>query len=310
MASVTKSGKNWRAQVRVVGYPPQFKSFPKKTEAWLWAEKTERDLKAQRRGEYPSHTVQEALERYREDEAPSRAGCRWECVRTLKFERYALSKKNIGDVTEDDVALWRQARLKEVSGPTVRREMGLWIQVFEHARENLRWIAKNVWREAKKPPGSKPNPKEHPQDRIDAMVKALGTAHKKREVALGFLLGCETAMRPWEMLSVGKDQVYWRECYLHLKKTKNGDTRDVPLSPGAIEILAELDRMNPGPDFFTVTDGSVTSFWTDARKEAGYPKGFHFRHSRAIGIRRLSKRLPLLDLARAVGHRDLNSLRH
>jgi integrase len=188
--------------------------------------------------------------------------------------------------------------------------MGFLSQVFDAAKEKWRWIPGNPIQGVKKPPGSKPNPKAVPQDRIDRMVAELGTAHKQREVALGFLLACECAMRPWEMLGLTKDQVFWRDCYAHLDKTKNGDERDVPLSPGAIEVLAELDAMNPGDKFFTVAEGSVTSFWTEARKRAGFPKGFHFRHSRRVGIKRLSTRLPLLDLARAVGHRDLNSLRH
>lgn len=116
-------------------------------------------------------------------------------------------------------------------------------------------------------------------------------------------------MRPWEMLGLGKDQVAWRDCVAHLDDTKNGDERDVPLSPGAIEVLAELDALNPdSPDFFIVGEGSVTKLWADARARAGCAKGVHFRHSRREGIRRLSKRLEILDLARAVGHRDLNSL--
>lgn len=308
MGSVTKSGKGWRAQVRVVGYPGEYRSFEKKTEAWAWVHATEKDLASRKRGEYPRKTVQEALERFREEEAPQHKGERWERVRTLAFERYEIAGKIIGEVTDADFALWREARLKQVKPGTVRRELVLWGQVFEAAREKWRWIPSNPLRDVRKPSSPKARPKPVPSDLIADMVKALGTSHKSREVALAYLLGCETAMRPWEMLSVTKDQVFWRDCYLHLEETKNGDERDVPLTPGAIEILAELDRMNPGPSFFTVSEGTTTKLWSDARERAGYLKGIHFRHSRREGIRRLSKRLGILDLARAVGHRDLNSL--
>lgn len=311
MGSVTKSGKGWRAQVRVVGFPGQYRSFgPKeKSRAWAWVDQVERDLKLLKRGAYPSHTVQEALERFRQHEAPQHKGERWEAVRTRKFETYPVSQKLIGDVTDDDMAHWREARLKQVSKGTVRREMVLWGQVFEYAREKLRWIPTNVMRHVRKPSAPRSKPKKVSAEFIEVMVDALGSAQKSREVALAYLLACETAMRPWEMIPLTKDQVFWRDCYLHLEETKNGDERDVPLSPGAIEILAELEAMNPGPDFFTVTEGSVTKLWADARARAGYTKGIHFRHSRREGIRRLSKRLRNpLDLARAVGHRDLNSL--
>lgn len=309
MGSVTKSGKGWRAQVRIVGLPAQYRSFEKKTQAWEWAAQTERDLRARRRGNYPRHTVQEALEAFLRDAAPRHKGYRWEAIRIAQFLRYEVSQRVLTEVGDDDMALWREARLKQVSAASVRREMVLWGQVFEYAREQLRWVPKNVMRDVRKPSPTKANPKDVPQAQIDAMVKALGKAHKSREVALGFLLGCETAMRPWEMLSITKDEIHWRECFIHLEKTKNGDERDVPLSPGAIEVLVELDGMNTGERLFSVAEGSVTALWAQARKSVGI-LGLHFRHSRRVGVRRLSKRLALLDLARAVGHRDLNSLRH
>jgi integrase len=308
MASIARNGKGWRAQVRVVGCKPLSKTFPKKAQAWEWAAQAERDLKAHRRGDYPKKTLQQALERFRLEEAIQHKGERWERVRTLAFERHPICQKQISAVTEDDMALWREWRLKQVSAATVRREMVLWGQVFEAAREKWRWIPKNVMAGVKKPPVKSTKPKGVPQTLIDTMVDSLGTSHKSREVALAYLLGCETAMRPWEMLGISKYQVHWRECFVHLEDTKNGDERDVPLSPGAVEVLAELDRMNPGGEFFTVTEGTLTKLWADARTRAGYGKGIHFRHSRREGIRRLSKRLPILDLARAVGHRDLNSL--
>lgn len=301
----SRSGRGWRGQVRVVGYPAEYKSFPKKAQALLWEETRKDELRAGKRGDYPKKIVREALERYEREEAPLHKGERWEVVRLRAFGRYAIANMLIAKVSDDDFAHWREARLKQVSSGTVRRELILWGQVFEAAREKWRWVPKNVLRDVKKPAGAKPRPKRTPQETIDAMVRALGTAHKSREVALGFLLGCETAMRPWEMIPLEKSQVTGRVA--HLEETKNGDERDVPLTARAVEILAELDTMNPGPRYFTVSEGSVSKLWADARRPAGIV-GLHFRHSRREGIRRLSKRLGILDLARAVGHRDLNSL--
>jgi integrase len=213
----------------------------------------------------------------------------------------------MGSLTDDDWALWRERELKKNSPATVRREMVLIGQVFEAAREKWRWLPKNVMRDVKKPKVPRKRlPKPLEASTIDAMVKALGRAHKSREVALGFLLGCETGMRPWEMQPLEKDQV--KANVAHLEDSKNGDERDVPLTPRAVEILAELDAMNPGPRYFTVSQGSMTTLWGEARKLVEAASGLNFRHSRREGIRRLSKRLSILDLARAVGHRDLNSL--
>jgi integrase len=308
MPTVSKSGKNWRVQVRLVGYPPETKTLPKKSQAWEWGAQRERDLKSHRRGDYPKRTFREALVKFREEEAPKHKGGRWEIVRCKKLERDPIAERILGSLTDDDWALWRERELKKNSPATVRREMVLIGQVFETAREKWRWLPKNVMRDVKKPRVAKKRlPKPLQQPTIDAMIQALGRAHKSREVALGFLLGCETAMRPWEMQPLEKAQVAWRDCVAHLEDSKNGDERDIPLTPGAIEILAELDTLNPGERFFTVSQGSMTALWGEARKVAGVT-GLHFRHSRREGIRRLSRRLGILDLARAVGHRDLNSL--
>ena len=303
----SRSGKGWRGQVRVVGYPPEYKSFPRKAQALLWEETRKDELRAGKRGEYPKKTLREAVERFRLDVAPTHKGERWERVRCLRFERDPISARPLARLSDDDFAHWREARLQEVKPGTVRRELVLWGQILEHAREVLRWVPRNIMRDVKKPSPAKPRPKKVPQPAIDAMVTALGTAHKSREVALGFLLGCESAMRPSELLSLEKLQVDYSEQVAHLEDTKNGDERDVPLSLRAVEILRELDAMNPGPRFFSLAEGSATKLWADARKVAGLD-GLHFRHSRREGIRKLSKRLGILELARAVGHRDLKSL--
>lgn len=72
----SKSGRGWRGQVRVVGYPAEYKSFPKKAQALLWEETRKDELRAGKRGDYPKKTVREALERFRLEEAPLRKGAR------------------------------------------------------------------------------------------------------------------------------------------------------------------------------------------------------------------------------------------
>ncbi len=302
----SKSGRGWRGQVRIVGYPAEYRSFPKKAQALLWEEVRKEELKAGRRGDYPKKTLRQALERFAEEEAPKHKGRRWEIVRARKFALDPIADRLLTSITDDDMARWRERRLKQVKPGTVRREMVFWGQVFEAAREVFRWVPRNIMRDVKKPAGAKPRPKKVAQETIDTMVERLGAAGKSRQVALGFLLGCETAMRPWEMLSLEKPQVDYLLRVAHLEDTKNGDEREVPLSLRAVEILRELGSMNPGNRFFTVTEGSVSALWADARQGTGFD--LHFRHSRREGIRRLSKRLGILELARAVGHRDLNSL--
>jgi hypothetical protein len=44
MATLTKRGKYWRAQVRRLGFPPQSKTFDTNAEAEAWARATESEM--------------------------------------------------------------------------------------------------------------------------------------------------------------------------------------------------------------------------------------------------------------------------
>jgi integrase len=89
-----------------------------------------------------------------------------------------------------------------------------------------------------------------------------------------------------------------------LPKTKNGDSREVPLSPRAREILAAL-RGNEKP--FDIANGTRDALFRKLVVRAGIPN-LRFHDARSEAIYRLSKKLDILDLARTVGHRDLKSL--
>ena len=56
------------------------------------------------------------------------------------------------------------------------------------------------------------------------------------------LFAIETGMRRGEILSLTWEHVHLGKRYVHLPDTKNGDSRVVPLSPLALELLRDLPR--------------------------------------------------------------------
>lgn len=305
--TVTRRGKRFRAQIRRLGHQPVSKTFRTKGEAWAWAESAERDVLDGIAGKPTKHTLRDALERYVREVAPTHKGERWERVRLTKLGRHPLATKRLSAITATDIAAWRDESLLSLKPASVRREMGLLGQVFDVARKEWRWISSDPTADVKKPTVARTLPRPVPQAAIAAMVDALGPAPKSRETALAFLLGIETAMRPTELFSLTTDQVDFEAQTIHLDRTKNGDERDVPLSTVASMLLLELLWMNDRKAFFTVAADSASSLWAEARKKTPY-RTLHFRHARREGIRRMSKALDILELARAVGHRDLKSL--
>lgn len=315
MATVSRHGKGWRAQIRRKGHPPVSKTFPKKSAAWAWAHVTEPALLAGALN--PSkHTVREALEKYRDEVSPKKGGARWERLRLAAFARHPIADRAIGTITADHLGAWRDDRLgmagkvtgtyaRPVKGSTVRRELNLWDSVLEVARKEWKWIQVNPARDVEKPPNPRSRQKGIPAAVIKPMERHLA-GPMGREVFLGWVLGMDSAMRAGEMWGLDRTQIDMRSYVAHLSKTKNGDERDVPLFPLARKCIREL--LADGRDkLFTVDLATRDALFRKARKAAGL-KGFTFHDSRSEGISRLSKRMDVLELARVVGHRDINSL--
>ena len=124
-------------------------------------------------------------------------------------------------------------------------------------------------------------------------------------VGLAFLFALETAMRSGEICALTWDCVFLSSMYVTLPKTKNGESRDVPLSPRAKEILEALPKGKG--TVFGLGDQVRDVLWRKAR-DATPHKEVHFHDARAEAIFRLSKKFDVLELARVIGHRDLNSL--
>lgn len=304
MATVRKNGKSWQAIIRRTGFPPMSRCFPLKSQANEWAIITERELLSGRLNPH-KHTVADALDRYGREVSPKKRGARWERLRLKAFGLATIAPKGLSRLTEDDVARWRDERLRAVSGATVRREMNLWQSVFEIARKEWKWIDRNPVDDVRKPP----SPKSRRRGVTDAEIKQLKphfAGQLMAEVFEAFRLGVETAMRSGEMLSLERPQIDLKSRVVHLLKTKNGDERDVPLTPEALRIVKSL--LSDGrKTLFLVSNQSRDALFRAGRDAAGLA-GLHFHDSRSEGISRLSKKMDVLELARVVGHRDPKSL--
>jgi integrase len=88
----------------------------------------------------------------------------------------------------------------------------------------------------------------------------------------------------------------------HLAMTKNGTSRDVPLSPRALALLERL-----GERVFDLSAASLDALWRKAKGRTPV-QDLHFHDLRAEALTRLSRVFSVLELARISGHKDLNLL--
>lgn len=303
MASYEKRGKNTRVRLRVNGQPISG-TFPTKQQATKWAQ----EMEAQGSGLAPgTETMGDAFKRYAREVTPTHKGEKWELVRLATLGRTDLAKKRLAFLKASDISDWQFQRLQEVGKATVAREFTIINSTLEMCRKNWGWIAVNPAKDIKKvrsPPSRK---RRITQDEADRVVMALGyeggqarSLHDR--VALAFLFALETAMRDSEILGLKPADV--KANFVVLPDTKNGDARNVPLSKRAAEILTLLP---PADTVFDVESGTRGNYFRAATKKAQIIN-LHFHDSRAEAIWRLSKKLDVMELARMIGHRDINSL--
>ena len=126
---------------------------------------------------------------------------------------------------------------------------------------------------------------------------------KSGAAAIAFLFAIETAMRAGEICGLTAPDITGRVA--HLPQTKNGRKRDVPLSRRALELLAYLPV--DSATVFGITSASLDALFRKTRDRASI-ENLTFHDSRHEAITRLAKKLNVLDLARMVGHTDLNEL--
>ncbi len=311
MATITRHGKGWRAQVRRKGQKSLSATFPRKAQAELWAAQRESERINTRLGILPKHTLGEALKQFRENVPPQRRGGRREANRLKLLEDDPIAVRLLGDLNSAALAELRDRELaRGVQGTTVRRLFSLLSSVFRQCRE-WGWLAHNPFLDFRRPKPKKGRQRGLRQEEIDRVVAALGysggpPANDSQQVAVALLLAVENAMRASELLGTLWPNVQPK--IVHVPESKNGDARDVAQSPAARDLWECLRGLDP-VRCFTVSDGTRDKLFRDARKRAKL-SGFTFHDSRAEAISRLSKKLDILELTAMVGHRDPKSLMH
>ena len=311
MASIRKVGKKYRVELYRNGQR-ESSMFHTKAEASAWALQREAELDGRA---LPFRKLSEAFVRYAAEVSPTHRGERWEVLRLKAFGTHKIANKPIAKLSTEDLIDWRDNRLKQVSKGTVLREMNLLGSVLEHARKEWRWIRENPIKDVTKPRQPKGRKRRVSQDEIDRLCTQSGYActqsgnYPTPESMLhitvaAFLFAIETGMRSGEILALEWADVDERK--VTLRQTKNGDSREVPLSPKARLLLAAL-RCFDKP--FPVRTGTRDALFRKLVVKAGIPN-LHFHDSRSEAIFRLSKKLDVLELARVIGHQDINSLRH
>jgi integrase len=319
MASFQKSTKGWRVQIDVRGQR-ESRTFPNKALAIEWADRRQAELRSIGSGQgSKTHTVGDVLDDYQKKVSPAKRGARWEILRLeligkRKVAGIQFRDIRLADLQPTHIAAWRDVRAREVSGASVSREMSLLSHALEVARKEWGWLVHDPMKDVRRPPDNPARDRLIAPTEIEEITAALGyqedqpVALPSQRVAVAFLLAIETAMRSGEILGLTSRTVDMDARVAHLPLTKNGGSRDVPLTRRAVDLLKKLPAVNAGDPLFALSPASRDALFRKARDKAGVTD-LTFHDTRHEAITRLAKKLNVLDLSRMTGHTNLNELR-
>jgi integrase len=307
MATIRKKGNlQWHVQIRKKGFEPVTKTFNTRTNAQLWAKSVESEMG---RGLYVSReeaertTLSDALLRYKNEVSPKKKGYAQEVVRINRWLKEPLATRSLASLRSTDFAKLMDERLKEISPATLHRDFSIISHVFTICNKKWGIAVANPLSNIIKPSINNGRKRRLEGDEESRLLAALFNSknHWMRPIAE---FAIETAMRQGELL-----KLTWKDVSaisIHLPDTKNGMSRDVPLSKRAKAILDTLPRSING-SVFQITQPTIAQAFPRACKRAGI-EGLTFHDLRHEATSRLAQKLPMHDLMKVTGHKDTKML--
>ena len=355
MATYRKRGPHqWEAQIRRRGFPAQSKTLNTKAEAEAWAQMIESEMSRGvwlSRSEAEATTLYDVLDRYEREVTPGKKSAAGERSFLRIWRATAMAKSLMATIRSADVAKLRDQWLKEYEPSTVLRRLAVLSHVFTIARKE--WGMESLSNPVELV--RKPRPNDARSRRIVVEVPQLGSGDvgekdSQRNAGDGELervlaasgsillpsvvwLAVETAMRRSEIAGLRWEHIDLERRVAHLPSTKNGSSRDVPLSTRAVNIFVALQKVDgelvDGKDDSAVEDGRVFRIRSDAvtraferavvrarevylsnckdnrkKPDPRYLTDLRFHDLRHEATSRLADIFPLHELTKITGHKD------
>ncbi len=359
MANFRKRGElQWQARVRRKGYPDQVKTLNTRAEAEEWARAIEHQIDRGAfvsRAEADATSLHEALVRYEREVTAHKNGEEAEKSVLRIWKGTELALRTMSAIRSADIAKLRDDWLKTLKPATVLRRLQVLSHVFNIARKE--WGMESLTNPLELVRKPQPNnartrriltaecagieangevliesddnagqnsSRSTPDDELERVIAATGSIILPTIIQLAV----ETAMRRGEIVSLRWEHIDLKDRVAHLPKTKNGESRDVPLSSKAVLALEALKPKNGaenGADndnrVFKIRSDAVTRAFERAverarrgyedecqkarvRPDSKYLTDLRFHDLRHEATSRLAGIFPMHELTKITGHKD------
>jgi integrase len=320
MATIRKRGDyQWEAQIRRKGHPNLSKTFEIRADAEDWARDIERDM---RRGlftdrrEADSTTLLVMLEKYEEEVTPDKKSAARELTRIARWKKHKLASHSLTAIKPRDISAFISERRKlKLAENTIRLDIALISSVFEKCRTKWGIPINNPCRDVELPKGSNKRERRLSSTEESTLLEYIAKAMPKTAHIQALIrLELETGMRQSEMIGVEWNDVHIEEKYIHLDDTKSGDPRNVPLSPKALKIIAEITRPEKNARVFKVTQDALVRGFKRAcllaisaqeKPKAGFMENLSFHDLRHEAASRWAEHLEAHELCKMFGWKTM-----
>ena len=313
MATFRNRHGKWQARVQRKGQQPVSKSFQSKEDAQRWARQIEAEID---KGSYTNIALAErtlfkdVIERYVQEVTLKTRSMKEDTYRLRALARHPIANLRMTALTPIKVAEYRDERLMLVSNGAVIRELSYFSSIINHARREWGINMVNPIPLVKKPTSPQGRNRILTKEELGRLFVALTPKIKSSNHWILPLtkFALESAMRRGEILGLRWEHIDFQKRTAFIPVTKNGESRLVPLSSMAIEILKSLPRNLNGTVF--PVNGTTLSAAIDKARIKAQIEDFHFHDLRHMAITRMAEKLPnLIELSAVSGHRSLAMLK-
>lgn len=310
MATIIKRGDRYQARVRRQGFPPQSDTFRTKAAAERWARDIEAKMDAgafhDLRAEARRMTLADACDKYGREVTPKKRGSVAEARRLDAWRAHELATRQLSKILPADIAAHRDARLAAKKSPaTVRLELALLSHIFTTARKAWGMSGLiNPVAETAKPSKAGTERRRRLLPGEEARLLWACRQVGPKWLAHVVVLAIETGMRRGEIASLSPARIAGDVA--SLPTTKNGEARDVPLSPRAQAAIRRAIRAHRRGKMPLAHE--ISQRFIEARKHAKI-EGLRFHDLRREAVSHLFELgLQLPEVAAISGHKTWSQL--
>lgn len=311
MGSIIKRDSKYRAEISKFG-KRKSATFKTKSEAQQWIYEEEKRLERLHKEGVVDILFKDVIDRYQKEVSPLKKTGTKEIQILNRFIDDPIANKFISDITRDDIDEWISSKTATgIKGSSVRRYTTILSNIFTYAFTRWDYISKNPMVGTSLPKNTKPRDQRFTNEEIDRIVAALKFNEHLNTVSSrvggAFLFAIETAMRAGEIASLTWENIHFDKRIAHLPITKNGTSRNVPLSSKAIEILKRLESIKSGDDVFQLDSKAISAIFYKNKAKLGL-NHLDFHDTRREALSRLAKKVDVMTLAKISGHKDIKIL--